>query len=160
MAEDFDILISLRTKYAESIFSGTKSVELRKRRPNVPLGARVWIYETSPVAAIRGYANVSRIETGSPSTIWRKLGCATGTSKREFDEYFESRAIAHAIVLVNVMELENPLTLARIRELIGDFHPPQFYCRLNGARSHLRLLSRKYQRVDQSTICLPPATSA
>lgn len=152
MAEDFDILISLRPKYADFIFGGLKSVELRKRRPNVQSGVRVWIYETSPVAAIRGYASISRIETGPPPSIWKKLGHQTGTSKREFDHYFENRSVAHAIVLSDVMQLENPLSLERIRELMSSFHPPQFYCRLNGARSHLRLLSRKYQRVKPSKI--------
>jgi predicted transcriptional regulator len=149
-ANDSDeILISLKPKYADHIFGGTKTVELRKRRLKIQPGARVWIYATAPTAAIRGYANLDRIERGSPVQIWKSLGTFTGISKDEFDAYFARCEIAYGLVLTNVMEMKIALTLDQIRKVVDDFHPPQFYCHLNGERESMRLSSRKYRAIKE-----------
>lgn len=147
MTKQTDILISLKPRHAEHIFRGEKTVELRKRRPKVGAGTKVWIYATAPVAAIKGHASLSRIESASPKRIWQAWGEHTGLSKAEFDSYFEDCEIAHALILNDVMSMDVALSLTRIRELIKTFHPPQFYYRLNGARDGMHLLARKHRRV-------------
>jgi predicted transcriptional regulator len=145
---DYDeILISLKPKHAANIFEGEKTVELRKRRPNIDPGTRIWIYATSPTAAIKGYASLAQIQSGPPSLIWKNLGYQTGISKEEFDAYFQRCETAHALMLADVMEMKQALSLKRIRELVDNFHPPQFFCHLNGARKTMRLSSRKYEPV-------------
>src|SRR5436190_16052761 len=106
MIDHDEILISLKPKHAAHVFEGAKTVELRKRRPNIRPGTRIWIYATSPTAAIKGYASLAQIQTGSPSLIWRTLGSRTGISKGEFDLYFKACDVAHALVLTNVMEMK------------------------------------------------------
>lgn len=147
MTDRDDILISLKPKHASNIFDGEKTVELRKRRPKIKPGTRIWIYATTPTAAIKGYANLVQIQSGPPSVIWKNLGAQTGISKDEFDSYFEACATAHALIIADVMEMKRALSLSRIRELVDDFHPPQFFCHLNGARKAMRLSSRKYQSI-------------
>jgi predicted transcriptional regulator len=142
-----EILISLKPKYADHVFEGTKTVELRRRRLKVRPGTRIWIYATAPTAAIRGYASLVRVEAGSPLQIWKSLGNQTGLSKIEFEAYFKSCRTAYGLLLVDVMEMENALTLDQIRDVVTDFHPPQFYCYLNGNRRTMRLSSRKYKPV-------------
>ncbi|WP_338311154.1 hypothetical protein [Bradyrhizobium sp. TM239] len=149
MTDANEILISLKPRHAESIFGGTKTVELRKRRLNVEPGCRIWIYATIPTAAIRGYARLDRIEAAPPSQLWKKLGSKTGVSREEFETYFQGCKVAYGLVLADVMEMEAPLPLARIRETIDDFHPPQFYCHLNGARRSMRLSRRKYRPIEK-----------
>ncbi|MGY3235828.1 MULTISPECIES: ASCH domain-containing protein [unclassified Bradyrhizobium] len=144
-----EILISLKPRHADRIFDGAKTVELRKRRFNVRPGSRVWIYETTPTAAIRGYARLDRIEAVPPSQLWQKLGSKTGVSREEFETYFQGCKIAYGLVLADVMEMEAVLPLAKIREAIGNFHPPQFYCHLNGARKSMRLSHRKYRPIEE-----------
>jgi predicted transcriptional regulator len=145
MTDSADILISLKPKYAEDIFSGAKTVELRKRRPHVDPGTSVWIYATAPVAALKGYARLERIVTAAPSTIWKTFGDRTGISKAEFDQYFFDCDVAHALVLSEIKGLKHPILLDRMRKMVADFHPPQFFCRLNGAVAGMRLYARKYQ---------------
>jgi predicted transcriptional regulator len=147
MIEREEILISLKPKHAAHIFEGEKTVELRKRRLNIEPGTRIWIYATSPIAAIKGYANLVQIETGTPSLIWKRLGSQTGISKDEFDIYFAACEVAHALVLADVMEMKQALPLKQIRERISNFQPPQFFCHLNGARKTMRLSSRKYEPI-------------
>lgn len=150
MNNSSDILISLKPKYAEYIFFGAKTVELRKRKPNIDPGTRIWIYATAPVSAIRGFANVIQIKSAAPSLLWDELGDHTGISKIEFDRYFEGRKLGHAIVLSEIRLLKRSLSLKRIRELVHGFHPPQFFCYLNGTSERLQLSSRKWQRVKGS----------
>ena len=149
MIDRDETLISLKPKHAAHIFEGEKTVELRKRRPNIKPGTRIWIYATSPTAAIKGYASLVQIQTGSPSLIWKTLGSRTGVSKDEFDLYFEACDVAHALVLTDVMEMKQALPLKRIRELVINFHPPQFFCHLNGTRKTMRLSSRKYGPIEK-----------
>jgi predicted transcriptional regulator len=145
-----DVLISIRPKYARHIFSGEKTVELRKRRPNILPGARIWIYATAPIAALKGYATLDQIASATPAEIWGRFGSRTGISKQEFDDYFLDRSIAHALVLSEIRVLERPLLLERMRAMVRGFHPPQFFCRLNGTVSGLRLNSRKYRKAKQN----------
>lgn len=145
MTDSADILISLKPKHAAHIFSGEKTVELRKRKPNVEPGTKIWIYATAPIAAIKGCARLERIITAAPHTIWRSFGHETGISKNEFDDYFWDCSVAHALILSEITALKRPLLLKRMRELVRGFQPPQFFCRLNGAVSEMRLYSRKYQ---------------
>jgi len=141
-----DILISIKPKYAAHIFTGEKTVELRKRRPKIPSGARIWIYATAPIAALKGYANLDRVVTGTPSEIWKEFGSQTAVCKEEFDDYFAECGKAHALVLSEIRILEHPLLLERMEKMVQGFHPPQFFCRLNGAVTEMRLNSRKSQR--------------
>lgn len=160
MNDHDEILISLKPRHAANIFEGEKTVELRKRRPNIKPGTRIWIYATSPTAAIKGYANLAQIQSGPPSLIWKNLGSQTGISKDEFDRYFGVCDIAHALVLTDVMEMKRALPLKRIRELINNFHPPQFFCHLNGARRTMRLFSRKYEPIKKVAAGVRPPSDA
>lgn len=142
-----EILISVKEQYATNIFSGEKTVELRKRRPNIVSGTRIWIYVTAPTAEIWGYANLVDIKSAPPTVIWDELGSQTGLSKREFDDYFEFCQLAHALLLSDVMIMARALSLAKIRERVIGFHPPQFFCHLNGDKEAMGLSLRKYESV-------------
>ncbi len=64
MVSQDEILISLKPKHANEIFDGGKTVELRKRRPKIKPGTRVWIYATSPIAALWGLRAVGHNKDG------------------------------------------------------------------------------------------------
>ena len=147
MTDPADVLISLKPKHADCIFSGNKTVELRKRRPRIEPGTSVWIYATAPIAALKGCARLERIVSGTPAAIWKEFGTSTGVSKNEFDKYFVNRKSAHALVLGDVKILKRPVRLKSMRRLVQGFHPPQFFCRLNGAAVGMRLHLRKYDEI-------------
>jgi predicted transcriptional regulator len=138
-----DILLSLKPRHAQTIFTGLKTVELRKRRPNIKLGTRIWIYVSLPTGAIKGSAKLSQLESNSPKAIWKKLGHQTGVSKQEFNGYFQNSKTAHALILTDVRRLAHDLSLKDIKKKIRSFHPPQFFFHLNGTHKRLKLSSRK-----------------
>jgi predicted transcriptional regulator len=125
-----NILISLRSVYAKGIYDGTKRVELRRRSVGVSPGTVVWLYEKVPVGSITGNAKVKAVHTASPRSLWRDFGAVSGLSKSEFFSYFEGVSEGCVLVLDAAARLETPLPLTRIRQVMRNFQPPQFFARM------------------------------
>ena len=58
MPDATDAIISIHPDYADAIFAGKKTIELRRRIPEVPSGTRLWIYATRPTGAIIGFVTI------------------------------------------------------------------------------------------------------
>jgi predicted transcriptional regulator len=125
------ILISLEPRYAEGILSGTKQVELRRRKMNVEEGTIVWLYVKHPVASIVGHAKVKSVHSLAPSTLWKRFGTVAGVSRAEFFKYFEGIRSGVALLLEAGERLPVPVSLNRLRGVSVKFHPPQFFIRLH-----------------------------
>lgn len=147
MSEMQELLISIKPIYGMKIFSGSKTVELRTRRPNIEAGSRIWIYLSSPVSALFGYATVAEIVSMTPPKIWHRYFLEAGVLEMDFRRYFRGKKIAHAIVLKNVRKLEKEVSLSQLRDRLKTFHPPQFFSFLNGEHKPLNLRRRKVEIV-------------
>ena len=55
------VLLSIKPKYADKIFNGTKTVELRRICPKVTEGDLILVYVSSPVKALVGEFEVKKI---------------------------------------------------------------------------------------------------
>lgn len=121
------LLISVRPRFAEMIFAGTKKVELRRVRPRVGKGDLVFVYVSSPTMALGGAFEVREVVCSSPEAIWERFNGGTGLSKQEFDIYYKSKRTAFAIVIARYWELAAPVRLAKLRTERNGFHPPQSY---------------------------------
>ena len=132
------LLLSIHPEYVERILNGTKTVELRKRRPNVELGSQVLIYSTMPEGKIVAQATISKIEVRTPGQLWKTVKKKCGVVKSAFDAYYEFAEKAVGIHLVDVMELEVPLSLDAVRAMWPEFHPPQQFRYLE--QSHVDLM--------------------
>lgn len=143
MADKENILISLESRHAKSIYAGAKRVELRRRTMHVTPGTTVWIYEKVPVGSITGSATVTAVHTASPAQLWRRFGSVSGLSKAEFFTYFSDLAVACALILDDAQHLLKPLPLASIKNTTGNFHPPQFFIRLAGTHPVLLALGTR-----------------
>jgi predicted transcriptional regulator len=134
-----DALISIRPTYVREIVSGSKAVEIRRRRLNIPVGTRLWIYSTRPEACVSVVARVQATETGSPLEMWPRIVAIAGISEGEFARYCSGIAVVTVIFLEAVEELETALDLTAIRIVSPNFHPPQFYSRLSNASNLVEL---------------------
>src|SRR5437868_76289 len=83
------VLLSIRPVYANLIASGAKTVELRRRFPDVPAGTTIVLYATLPVAAVLGLARLRAATAYTLPTLWRKFGSAAAVTKQTFDIYFD-----------------------------------------------------------------------
>lgn len=134
------ILISLEKRHAENIFSGQKHIELRRRAMNVKVGTTVWIYVKLPVGSVIGKARVSGFHCLAPSTLWRRFSDVSGVSRGEFFEYFEGVSKGFALALESAERMSEPAPLAALRRASSDFHPPQFFMRLENGGALLKAL--------------------
>lgn len=120
------LLMSIRPKYAAQIFDGTKTVELRRVRPRLTAGDLVLVYASSPVKALLGAFEVSRVISAPPSKLWNQVGTKTGTTRQEFDDYFDEADLGYGIVLRRTWRMARPMGLSKLRER-HSIGPPQSY---------------------------------
>lgn len=121
------LLISIRPNHVIAIFSGKKTVELRRVKPRVISGDLVVIYASGSVKGIVGAFEVAGVTSAPPTTIWRKHNGKSGLTKPEFTKYFEGAAIGYAIHIKKCWQLPRPIPLNALRKRHAGFRPPQSY---------------------------------
>lgn len=118
-----DVIISIRHKFAEQIYDGTKVLELRHIEPTIKPGSWMWIYEPKPIGMITGYVRYDGLLIGEPKTIWKQYHEFLGVSEREFFDYYSKRKQAFAWCVGLPYKLYDPIPLA----YVGITRPPQSY---------------------------------
>jgi predicted transcriptional regulator len=83
-----DAIISIHPDYADAILAGTKTIELRRRLPELPPGMRLWIYATRPTGAVVGFVTIEEVARAHPATIWKKHHTGTSVDYASFKAYF------------------------------------------------------------------------
>jgi predicted transcriptional regulator len=148
-----DAIISIHPTYADAILAGKKTIELRRRIPELPSGTRLWIYATRPTGAVVGVATIQEVTRAHPATIWKRHRNGAGVDHASFKAYFNGAEKAVAILLAAVQRVE-PITIDQLREIREGFHPPQVLVRLTVAEAKaLRKLARK---LSLSKRCVQP----
>jgi predicted transcriptional regulator len=143
VADGADAIISIRRSYADAILAGTKTVELRRKLPQISSGTRIWIYATKPLGAVVGFATIREVDRAAPATIWKKHRASTGVDHAAFQDYFDGAPEAIAILLAAVRRI-GPISLDQLREIRDTFHPPQVLIRLTASEARaLRKLAAK-----------------
>jgi predicted transcriptional regulator len=121
------LLVSIRPRYVEQIFAGTKTVELRRVRPRVEAGALVIVYASGTQKALVGAFQIAEVTAASPAAIWQRFGSKTGLNQAEFDSYFTGVETGFAIEVAQTWKLAEPVQLSTLRRQHGGFHAPQGY---------------------------------
>jgi predicted transcriptional regulator len=117
------VLLSIKPKYADKIFDGTKKYEFRKvifKNSNI---RTVVVYSSSPVQQVIGEFEIENILSSAPKDVWTKTKEFSGISKEFFFEYFADKEVAHAIKIKSVKKYKKPLNIK------SEFNvsPPQSY---------------------------------
>jgi predicted transcriptional regulator len=133
-------------KFVERIAAGQKASELRRRAPRIQSGCRVWIYTKAPEAVISICVTVDRIVTGRPADLWRLHRSDLGVIPDEFDKYFGETEVGCAIFFGKVEDVWPNVGLSEIRSASKNFHPPQFFKRLQEGCPELKLFRSRLNR--------------
>jgi predicted transcriptional regulator len=123
---DRAVLLSVAPEFAEKIGAGTKTVELRRRFPDVPVGTWIYFYVTLPVGAVTGRARVAEIDVDEPSALWVRHHADAGLLGDGFAEYFLGCERGFAVRLEGYEALP-PVKLAALRLAVPGFVAPQSY---------------------------------
>jgi len=127
------LLLSIKPKFAEAIFEGTKVFELRKVRPRLTCGDLVLVYVTSPRCRLEGAFDVVSVIELPPEELWNvvKSGCAL--TKNEFDNYYFGKTVGYAIGVGSAWVLETSRNLRYLRD--EEIVPPQSYRYLSASQT-------------------------
>ena len=118
------ILLSIKPKYADKIFEGSKRFEFRKAVHKNRDVTTVVVYATKPVGKVIGEFTVSDVHQDSASRLWKKTKTASGISKEFFLDYFAGRDKCFAIEVKNTTLYPEPLNLI---DVLPNGHPPQSF---------------------------------
>jgi predicted transcriptional regulator len=143
-----DVLVSVHPDYASKILSGQKTVELRRRFPEVgAAGGMALIYSTSPVRAVVGVARIKQVLKLPVSTIWKEHGDAACISRQDFSGYFLGVRQGFAILFDGVWPLTKQINAADLFARFGIV-PPQSYRYVTGECVAL-LSNEQFQAADR-----------
>lgn len=119
------LLLSLKPVYADLVFSGLKTAELRRRITKDVEGRDVFIYVSSPVQMLRGGFRVDKVWEDTPEAIWEQVKDLARLDEAAFASYYEGRSRAFALKIAYAWEYNRPLPLAKLRAKFIDFAVPQ-----------------------------------
>lgn len=121
------MLISIRPKYVTKVFNGSKTIELRRTRPRIAIGASAFVYSSAPQKELVGSFTIEAILSGKPAKLWAAVRDHAGVSRQEYDEYFEGASKAFGIQLTSPVLFRRTVSLATLRKTFAKFHPPQTF---------------------------------
>ena len=122
-----DLVLSVRPRYSDRILSGEKTAELRRRFPvSAPRGTIAYIYSTSPIQSIVGWAQISEVVKAPIEIIWDKYAKAAVIEKSDFDSYFGGLDEGYVLEFSHAQPFARKIDLPELRERFG-FEPPQSF---------------------------------
>ncbi|MFH1328903.1 MAG: hypothetical protein ABIH76_08730 [Candidatus Bathyarchaeota archaeon] len=118
------LFISIQPEFSEMIRAGTKTVELRKRKPK-NISKFAIIYESSPKQTVSFLISIKKVHAASTKVIWEKYRKKCGVSKKYFNEYYRGSKEGIAILIDKVIPLEQTIP----RKILSKYGltPPQDY---------------------------------
>ncbi|MEZ4321149.1 MAG: ASCH domain-containing protein [Myxococcota bacterium] len=120
------VLISITPEFAGKIAAGSKTIELRRKFPDVPEGTWIYLYVTLPVGAVVGRVKVVEVDADEPSALWTRHHSEVGLTRDRFDNYFAERERGFAVRLSGYQALD-AVDLEALRRDLPGFVAPQSY---------------------------------
>ncbi|MDH3890265.1 MAG: ASCH domain-containing protein [candidate division Zixibacteria bacterium] len=128
-------IFSIKPKFISLIFSGLKTVELRRTKPlRIRKGTRIFFWETSPSKQLAGFAHVEAIISAPVEKLWTIVSEHAGVTREEFDAYFEGSDLGVAVFLSDATEFRKKPQLSVLRKHLG-FMPPQSFRYVSASES-------------------------
>jgi predicted transcriptional regulator len=106
-----NVLLSIKPRFAEGIFSGDKKFEFRKKifaRHDIE---KVFVYASSPTKSVIGEFEIDRIIHKELNALWAETKNMSGISEESFFKYFEQNLKGYAIKIKNQKKYVDPLSL-------------------------------------------------
>ena len=133
------VLLSIKPKYVELIFSGLKTVELRRSWPvKEDIGVMI-VYSSAPVQKLAGIVFIDRVEECDLERLWTIADThGGGVTYDELKSYTAGKERVYGVMIHRAKTAEVPVDP---KDLFQDFTPPQ---------SFLYLKPEEYHRVIQA----------
>jgi predicted transcriptional regulator len=133
------LLLSLRPRFAQAILAGTKTAEVRRRFPLVPVGTAIVIYSSSPQRSALGTARVRRQTSSTPEHVWRDFADEIALDRAELNAYLDGSSDCSVLEIEEARTWDIPVPLGELRTLL-KLEPAQSFRYLTPAQ-HSRLVA-------------------
>lgn len=121
------VLLSIKPKFANLIFDGEKTVELRRVVPSeISINSEVIIYASNPEKSIVGTARVCKILKLSVADLWEQINHLACVDFTFFSSYFTGKDHGYALFLKDARRLPVSYPLSLLRDRL-NFRPPQSF---------------------------------
>ena len=107
------IFLSVKPKYIEKIFNGTKKYEFRKKLAKLDV-SKIILYSTSPCKLVVGEVEVTGTLSKKPSQMWQDTKKYAGITKKGFDDYYKNSLYAYAYKLGDTLKYQTPKNLSEL----------------------------------------------
>ena len=125
MKENEILLMSIKTKYANQIFTGAKEYEFRRKSIGKKnCHKKIYIYSSGEEKAIIGYIIVDKILSGSLKKIQE---LTNNLNNDDMEIYFKDCNVCHALHIGEYYKFIKPIKLKDIKKQYEQFGVPQFY---------------------------------
>ena len=129
------LFIAVKPEYANKLISGEKDIELRKTKPHVQAGDYAIIYASAPAKVVLGYGKIKRIILCSPQEMWANFSSRLGIKEQDYLMYYMNSNKSVGIEFEMIKPI-NPISLAELRRVDPNFHPPQIYMYVSNEEIH------------------------
>jgi len=129
------LFIAVKPEYAYKLISGEKDIELRKTKPHVQAGDYAIIYASAPAKVVLGYGKIKRIILCSPQEMWANFSSRLGIKEQDYLMYYKNSNKSVGIEFEMIKTI-NPISLAELRRVDPNFHPPQIYRYVSNEEIH------------------------
>lgn len=120
------VLLSVKPRFARAILEGRKTVEVRRRFPQVPTGTTVVLYSSSPERAVLGTVRLKCAIRVNPKAVWETYSEEIGIEEHALEDYLAG-ADASTVLQVEAPEIwSRPIPLGLLREILR-LEPPQSF---------------------------------
>ena len=133
------LFIAVKPEYAKKLISGEKDIELRKTKPHVQAGDYAIIYASAPAKVVLGYGKIKRIILCSPQEMWANFSTRLGINEQDYLMYYKNSNRSVGIEFEMIKQI-NPISLAELRRVDPNFHPPQIYRYVTNEDIHMVLV--------------------
>ncbi len=146
------VLLSVRPRFAHALLRGTKTVEIRRRFPDVPADTTVVIYSSTPDKAVLGTMRSAGLVRSTPAQIWRDYSTVMELTRAQLTDYLKGASECSVLKLERPLLWERPVPLIRLRQILS-LEPAQSFRYLSHRQLDLLTDLGSAQR-------LPPAAGA
>ncbi|HLP48233.1 MAG TPA: hypothetical protein VK469_19980 [Candidatus Kapabacteria bacterium] len=123
-----NVILSIKPKFAEAIFTGKKEVEFRKILFKKDVD-KVLVYSTAPVQKIVGYFTIAYIVESSPDQLWQWFGKIGYITEEEFFKYYRNTQKGYSLCIATANKFKKGIDP---HVLVERFTPPQSFCYYEG----------------------------
>lgn len=123
------LLMSIKTKYANQIFDGTKKFEFRRKSIGEKnCNKKIYVYSSELDKSIVGYIVIDEILCGNIADILR---ITNHINSQDIIDYYAGCDKCYALHIKETKKFLKPIKLESIKEKYKTFAIPQFYRYIN-----------------------------